>query len=281
MPAKSEKIPPPVPKVDRFAVLVQIPMKFIGGTLGIKMPNPDPDLKKLGDVMAKAKKPAEFYLTLDGDKFSLELRVGAYKDVISQVYLAAEKDNDKRRVILENLVAHTSLYSKTELEQFNKTHLTKDQVDFSRAMVSEYQSKVDNLKKIVQALANPTYEHLDPVIAKDFHDWTKAHSTLHYVTFLEDLDANIDPKAVFEKYIKDGADYPVNLGPQISGEIEKALKANQKPDFSLARKRVLTVVNSALLSKFKREKLPGYVKELQHDSQYLDSVKKELKNAGE
>jgi hypothetical protein len=147
--------------------------------------------------------------------------------------------------------------------------------------VSDYQHKVDDLKKLTQALANPTYEHLDPLLSQDFHEWARAHSALHYVTFLQDLDAKEDPKAIFEKYLKKGADYPVNLGDPIALEIEKALQSGQPPDFSTAKARVLKVVNTALLPTFKKQKLPGYQKELAHDSAYLESVKKGLKDAGE
>ena len=281
MSSRSQKIPPPIPSIDKFDALLATPRKFIEDDLGIKLPKLVPDTKKLGLEMAKAKKPAEFYILLDGEKFSFEVRAGTYKQSLAQVNLAAEKDNDVRFEIMRALSNQTKLYTEKELEAFNNRHLTRAQVGFYHDSVAEYQPKVDKLKKITQALANPTYEHLDPLISPDFHDWAQAHSTLHYVTFLEDLDAKADPKATFEKYIKKGAQYPVNVGDQIGGEIEKALTSNQAPDFTAARSKVLKVVNSALLPTFKKEKLPAYQKELEHDSAYLESVKKRLKDAGE
>ena len=64
-------------------------------------------------------------------------------------------------------------------------------------------------------------------------------------------------------------------------DIEKALNSNQPPDFTAARGQILKVVNQTLLPTFKKEKLPGYQKDLAHDSQYLETVKKSLKDAGE
>ena len=281
MSARSKKIPPPVPTIDKFDSLLSTPKQFIEDDLGIKLPKLEPDKKKLEEAMKKAK-PAEFFITLEGDKFGFEVRAGAYKQSLAQINLAAEKNNDVAFEIRRAL-SHppAALLTEKELEQWNNKHLTSAQTGFYHDMVSEYQPKVDKLKKITQALANPTYEHLDPLISKDFHDWAQAHSRLHYVTFLEDLDAKADPKATFEKYMKQGAQYPVNVGAKITGDIEKALTSNQTPDFTAARAQVLKVVNQALLPTFKKEKLPGYQKDLAHDSQYLETIKKTLKDAGE
>jgi hypothetical protein len=280
MPPKSQKIPPPVATIDKLDNLLTAPRKFIEDDLGIKLPRIAPDTKKLSQEITKAKKPAEFYILLDGEKFGFEVRVGTYRQNLGQVNLGAEKDNDVRFEIMRALTNQTTLFTQKELDSFNQKHLTSAQTGYYHGQVAEYERKVEELRKLTQALAHPTYEHLDPIISADFHDWARAHSTLHYVTFLEDLDAKGDARTIFDKYIKTGAQYPVNVGEHIGAEIEKALSRNQAPDFNAARTKVVKVVNTALLPTFKKLKLPAYQKELDHDSAYLESVKKQLKDAG-
>jgi|SRR6185369_5729166 len=278
---KSEKIPPPVPSADRFNVLVAQPKKWIEDTLNITLPKPTADLTKLGAEMAKTKKPAEFYITLDGEKFSLEIRAGTFKQIVAQVNLAAQKDNDKEFEILRGLVSSTKIFTQAELDAWNNKHLTSAQASFYHAMVVEYEGKVDNLKKVTKALASPAFETLDPSVSKDFREWAQAHSTLHYLTFIDDIDSKADPKAIFDKYVKKDATFPVNLGDPLTKEIEKAITANQAPDFTAVRAKTLKAINTVILPKFKKEKLPGYQKELTHDSDYLEKVRKHLKDAGE
>jgi len=63
----------------------------------------------------------------------------------------------------------------------------------------------------LQDLKGFTFETGTPNLFGGLQRWTDKHSVSHYVDFLFDLRAGTEPQAIFDKYIKEGAVYPVNL----------------------------------------------------------------------
>src|SRR2546429_7112271 len=119
MPTKMDR---KVEKADRIQINWQGVSSMIKRNLampGISLKEPDP--AKLEPLMTKLKKPAEFWFTREGNKFTVDVRVGPNKTVLGTFDIASETDRTKQKAIWDGLYAN-DLASTKEVEDFEKAH---------------------------------------------------------------------------------------------------------------------------------------------------------------
>lgn len=267
---------------DRLKV-VYLPQveKFCSG-LKIKPTLRLPPDKELTDALAKAKgKKAQVYVNLDGSLLSFEVRIPGSKPIrLGAKDLDSLRDNDKQREILEKLADTTKLTTRADVEKWHSTHYGKEEISFFRGTIHEMMASRDKLQPQVAALKAFKFDGKDAKLLAELHKHAKAHSHEHYLTFVEDIDAGVSPKAIFDKYIKSGASFPVNLPPAIAAPIEKAVSAGAKPDFGNARKLIVGVIDAKLIPDYRKEVLPDLEKELNRLKADLPGKITEFKKVG-
>jgi hypothetical protein len=75
-------------QVNWLGVTSMIKKNFAITNISLKDPDPD----KLEPLMTKLKKPAEFWFTREGNKFTVDVRVGPNKTILGTCDLSSEKD---------------------------------------------------------------------------------------------------------------------------------------------------------------------------------------------
>src|ERR1051325_1928540 len=111
-----------VDQADRIPIHWQGISSFIKKNLA--MPNislKEPDESKLEPLMTKLKKPAEFWFTREGNKFTVDVRVGPNKTVLGTFDISSETDRIKQKAIWDGLYAN-DLASKDDVANFEKAH---------------------------------------------------------------------------------------------------------------------------------------------------------------
>jgi len=252
------------------------------GWIGIKFPCKKPDMKKIGPVMEKTKKPAELWASYDGKKIVVDVRVGtAFKQVVGEFNFEAEKDNDKRWQLMRDVSAkNKKLITDEDTYKFQDDHPLKATVDDAEDQVAELKPAIEKLKAQVAGFKTFTYDHSPSAdLSRGLRQWVEKKHWSYFLDFISDIDDGKDPKVIFETYIGDdqhNAKFPVNLGPAISDKIKQAIAANQKPDFSAARAMIVKVVDVKFIPEYRKESLPELQKELAHKEQYLGELNKLL-----
>jgi hypothetical protein len=249
---------------DRLKV-AWMPMveRFVSG-LQIKPTMKLPTDKELGEALAKAKgKKAQVYVNLDGSLLWFEVRVPGSKPFrLGAKDLDSLRDNDKQREILEKLADTTKLTTRAEVEKWHSTHYGKEEISFFRETIHEMQESRDKLQPQVDALKAFKFAGKNAKLIAELHKHAKAHSHEHYITFVEDIDAGVNAKAIYDKYIVAGASYPVGLPPAIAAPIAKAVAAGDKPDFGKARALIVGLIDAKLIADYRKEVMPPLEKEL-------------------
>ena len=278
MPTKLER---KVDNADRIEINWQGVSSMIKKSLAmptISLKEPDPG--KLEPLMTKSKKPAEFWFTREGNKFTVDVRVGTNKTVLGTFDISSEKDRAKQKAIWEALYAN-DLASKKDLEDFDKAHPDPKAVEELDDQIHQAEMELNGDVAGCNAVAKFADYDRDEVPgsfnpSSMLRIWVqeKHQSWAHYLTFIEDVDKPEDPKKIFETYMKEGADKPINLPKGVQEPIEHAIANGEKPNFAAARKLILGVVNQKFLPEFKKERLAMYHKVLKEEKEALDALKK-------
>ncbi len=108
---------------DDLKVAASYIEQLCANKIGLKMDFFDArDFKTITEWMTKAKKPAEFCLSFDGDWVDCFARVGSQKNSTTQVSLSGfVSDSDKRGKILDALVAN-GVATASQAADFKKKH---------------------------------------------------------------------------------------------------------------------------------------------------------------
>jgi len=274
-------------KPDRIAVHFDLVRADVSGWLGLKITLKAPDEKKVGGLMEKAKKPAEFFYTVDGSKFTVDVRVGSTKTVLGTGDLNSTKDNPKGREAWVKLYENYDLVTKAELDAWDKAHPDPKVLEGIKSDIRRLKMDIGGDAADHRAIKKfASYDGGERAAGYDvsalLRDWTKEKhaSWTHYMTFLDDVDAKKDAKTIFDTYMKDGASYPINLPKKLLDPIEHALANGSAPDFKPARALILKLVNTKFIPPFKKERLGLYVKLLEENAGKLKALEKKLADAG-
>ena len=273
-------------KPDRIRIQFESVKSDVNKWLGLKITLRQPDEDELGKLMDKTKKPAEFFYTVDGSKFTVDVRVGSKVTVLGTADLNSSKDNPKGRETLVKLQAN-DLVSKAELEAWDKAHPDPKVIDGIKSEISRLEMDMRS-DAADRGSINKFSSYDDGGRAAGYDvsallvEWTKDKhkSWTHYMTFLDDVDKKGDPKAIFDTYMKDGAKLPINLPAKLLDPIEHAIANGTAPDFKAARALILKLVNTKFIPPFKKERVELYDKLLKENAVKLKALKKQLADAG-
>jgi hypothetical protein len=267
---------------DRFPVMWDIANKRVKAHLGIQMRVKEPDKADVAKLMEKGKKPFELYYTLDKSQFTVELKVGTKVEVLGTFDLASEKDVAKRREVLQNL-ANNELVTDAELAAFDKANPDPKKAEEAKSEVRRLEMDLRHDmgdRKTIAAFTKydtggraggwDMTAHLKNWIQEKRPSW------LHYIEFVEDVDNGKDDKQIFDRYAKDGAQYPINLPPAIQGPLEKALAAGKKPDFKPARALIVKMIDAKFIPPFRKERLALYDKDIKEMAAKLKGLKQKV-----
>ena len=273
-------------KPDRIRIQFESVKSDVNKWLGLKITLRQPDENELGKLMDKTKKPAEFFYTVDGSKFTVDVRVGSKVTVLGTADLNSSKDNPKGRETLVKLQAN-DLVSKAELEAWDKAHPDPKVIDGIKSEISRLEMDMRS-DAADRGSINKFSSYDDGGRAAGYDvsallvEWTKDKhkSWTHYMTFLDDVDKKGDPKAIFDTFMKDGAKLPINLPAKLLDPIEHAIANGTAPDFKAARALILKLVNTKFIPPFKKERVELYDKLLKENAVKLKALKKQLADAG-
>jgi len=268
-----------VEKADRIPIHWQGVTSDIKKGVGIQMTLKDPDAKELEAEMAKSKKAAEFYFTVDGNKFIVDVRVGTKRTILGQFDLASEKDAAKRRATLQYLVAN-DLATQSDLDKFNnanpdpkvmeslKSDIYRADMDLKSDKANrEILKKWNNYSKEARAEGYNAQALLKEWLKQNRQSW------VHYLDFVDAIDAGGDPKTIFDTHMKEGAQFPVNLPPKFQSPVEHDIANGKVPNLKPARDAICQIVNAKFIPAFLKDRIPLYDKSIKE----LEAKLKELK----
>ncbi len=266
-------------KADRLSFWLQHVTRFLSDNRITMTIKPPPE-KELAEVLTKTKKKAQIYAVFDLPLLWMEVRIAGAKPIrLGAKDLDSLRDNAKQQELMNKLADTTKLVTRAEVEKWHATHFTKDELAFWKDTLSEMIESQSKLKTEVAALKAFKWGVDDPVRLAQLHAFTKPRSWEHYLTFVNDIDAKLDDKKIFDKYVKPGADFPVNLGP-LAAPLTKQLAAKQALDFKPARALIVKLIDHKLIGDMRKAALPVPDKELTRLNGAIPQSKSDFKKAG-
>ena len=239
-----------------------------------------PDAGKVKTLMEKAKRPtgpaqATFFLSLNGDKLTFEVRVATTRIVLNTLDLATVKDMAKRRHLMWSISQRTHLIEDKDLAEFDKTQA--DPEDQGEAVeinkqIDRLKNGIDNLQSMLNAAnyKNTKYNPWDG----DFRKWCEEKRYARYIDFVDDVENGRGlgkGAALLENESTSG------IKPATLAAIQAARDKNEKPDYSKAKLEVLqSKVNSLLLPMYNKEKIESTKKEIAKMITEASDLKKKL-----
>jgi hypothetical protein len=290
MAAKS-KLQKKTDDASRIPVFWDIVKALIKRNLGLtKMTLKDPDVAKLQPAMARLKKPAEFWFTVDGNKFTVDVRVGtdkADRTVLGTFDLASEQDIAVRRATFDALFNSFELVDKAQFDAFQKANPDPQALEAAKTEVYRLDMDLKSDKadrKAINAFTN--YDVDGRAAGYDVSElmrlWLeeKHQSWVHYVNFIKAVDSGADPKTIFDSYMKQGASSPINLPPKFQTPVERAIANGAAVDLKPARGAVVQIVNAKFIPLFRKERLALYDKDIKEETTKLNAAKKKYTDLG-
>jgi len=237
-----------------------------------------PDWKKLAALMKKANKPASYYMTLDGLKYTFEVHVGSKRLVLNKVDFGKLRDERKQRDILRKLSLRTKLVTKEELAKFDEQHA--DAEDGPEAI--KINKEIDRLKNELAFMrqtaeaANYRSKTVDKALFmnKEFKAWAARKGYGAFVSFLIDVDDKRGWSSDVVAFLKLGK--KTGLRESTLRALLKALKDREQPDFTEARKEVARIVNKVMLPKYNKEKMRELTDEMKAHQAKVRALEKKL-----
>ena len=246
--------------------------------LGIKAKKPD--WKKLQAAMTKTRKPAKYFMTMDGLKFTFEVRVATTKFVLNRLDISKVRGVAKQREILRRLEDRTKIVTKADLVRFDKA--TSDPED-SKAVVGvneeldKLRGEIDWLKQTAKA-GNYRNKTIDKglYMNKEFRSWAKKKGYGGFTDFLIDVDAKAGWTNRVSAFLDLGR--RTGLRPETLAELLEARDSGARADFSEARKQVAEVVNRAMLPKYNQEGLRRIAQEIKKREAKAKELERKLRS---
>ncbi len=230
----------------------------------------DTDLKKLGEQVEKTGKNCDFSASFDGDWLTFFAQVGPTKTTISEVNVKALGDETKVFGILKKLNAFGLASAPVDPQVTAQ----------KRKTLTDLENNILSSKGVKESYAKYTWETDDPAMYGALENWAEKHSQKHYLDFVGEITAKVKPQTIFDKYVKKGAKYPVNLNATTAAAIDKDLKAGRVPNLEPAKKEVTAVIKNAIVPKFKAEGLKAVDQGIATLKVQVKKLQDELKTVG-
>jgi hypothetical protein len=267
-------------KPDRASFQVQFAKKFIDDN-GIKMTIRPVDEKELAAALAKTKKKAQIYATLDLPMFQLWVRIGTTKLLIGSKDFDSLRDNGKEREVLNKLADSTKLITRAEVDKWHDTHYDSQELSFFAETIREMEESQKKLQKRHDDLKAFTFADKNATSLRgELHAFTKKHSWEHYLQFVEDIEDGKGGQQIFDTYVRDGATLPVNLPPEQKAALAKQLSSHSPPDFGPAKTLIVKLINAKFIPAMSKDEMASLTKELQRLKTEIPEKKKEFIRVG-
>jgi hypothetical protein len=230
------------------------------------------------------KKSAEFFVTLDGNKLALEIRVDKKSiETLGTLDLAAEKDIAKRRAIMQELFS-ADLVSDGDWKKFQKTFPSPEEIEEWKSEAYSLGWDIKSDRASIKSLESLTYDTNDSIAnnlkSGGLAEFVKRKHWEHYLAFVDEIDGGADAKKIYETYVKDGASLPVNLPSSVQATIKKAIDAGSNPDLAPGRKCIVGIINSKFIPEFRKGVLAQWQTELSDKVKKLDELNKKIAGVG-
>lgn len=248
----------------------------------IKMSTSKPNASKIKPLMTD-KKSAEFYVTLNGNKLALEVRVDKKSvDTLGTLDISAEKDIDKRHAVMQELFS-AGLVSDDDWKKFQKKYPTSEELKDWKDEAYKLGWDIKGDRANIKSLGSLTYDTFDSIannLKGGLAEYVKRKHWEHYLAFVDDIDSGVDAKKIYETYVKDGAKLPVNLPPPTQALIKKAIDSGSKPDLAPGRKCIVGIINNKFIPEYRKTVLAQWQTELDAKVKKLDELNKKIASVG-
>ena len=262
-------------KPEQLKAQNAVARSMVQNDIGVRVEDLDAkDFTKLTQAMAATKKPAEWVVSFDGEWVSYFVRVGskpADKIDITSVRISEEKDVAKRNKILAALLAKKAA-TQAQVDAFNQAHPDPDALAALKKQIDDLNGRIKGIQVLIGQFKGTTFENASPAFFGGLQRWTDKHSQSHYIDFLSDIQAGADAQGIYDKYIKPGASYPVNLTDGTRLAIENELKAGKKPNFAHARAEILHVVDGKIIPQYISETTASLHKQMAEDQKQVAAL---------
>jgi hypothetical protein len=238
----------------------------------------EPDWKDVEAAMKKAGKPAVFAIRFGNGKFIAEVSCAGTVLTVAALDTGKEKDRQKRRDLLKAISDRSTLVSNADLLEWDKSN--PDPIKVERL-----KSERDNLKKAVQSIEKGISRPASWDQMKEgerevaFKSWMRQKNYDRYVDFLIEQSNGREGKALYDEYLKDGAQRPIKVDDAVRKPIADAIAKNQKPNMAKAVAAVKAAVDKVIPT-YNREGDARAKENLPKLKKALADKEKEYKDAG-
>jgi hypothetical protein len=252
------------------------------GVLGVKMATKKLDPAKIVPLMQKTGKEAEIGLKSDAKKgrLSLEVTVGPNSNMLGLVDLNAEKDIEKRRVIIKSLI-ECGLEDKKALEEFNKQYPPDSAKDAKVAenrkrIEAEVKKNIDDFTRIKAGYEKLDYDQIakNGKIYPDFYAFSKKERNEENLDFLKDVESKKDAEYLVKTYVDPDAPRQVNLKANVVKAIMAAVTAKKEPDFTPAVNEIKGLIHKDVIGRYTKAKGEEYGKKIADEKARLAKLGK-------
>ena len=245
--------------------------------LGIKMATKKPDPAKLGPAMTKSKKKAEFKLYGDTKLLKLTVECDSMVNTLGIMDVAAERDAQKRLVILKSLLA-AGLITKADVEAAEKEMGPDPKVVANlEREIAAAKKRIADTQKISAGYAGlKDYDAVSkfPAVLKELRDQGAKEYATENFDFLDAVKAKMARPLIVQNFIAASAATQVNL----PAPLQQAIMAGQKePADAVAEiKKLISSDTLVRLKKAKDEELKAVIATVEKQLAGLMETKKKL-----
>ena len=265
-----------VEKADRLPVSMQGFMKRVRD---FKVGAPkDPDLKKLQAAMNG--KPAVCTIAFDKNRFSADCTAGAVKEVVVSFDVSTEKDRARRRKLLENISAVSTLVGNADLAAFDKANPDPAKVAAAKAELDRVKFDIQRDLGFLKTRPKNFRTMNGGEQEVGFTHWCEGKNYDRYPTFALWVEWGRDPAAINDEFVKADAKRPIKLSDAARKEVADALAAGRKPTFAKSKAEVLKVLDTILVPLYNKDVSAGLKKNIEDNKKLLAKKLKAWKDAG-
>ena len=278
MAGKTEKYAS-IDKPDRLEIIGRGFAKRVRD-FGMAIAVKEPDYSTLEANMAKLKKPAEFSITFENDKFVAAVAVGSVVQTVASVDLVKEGDRVKRRALLKAINDHSELASNADLAAFDLKFPDPEKVKEAKAEVDRlgFEIKRDEEWKGKRPKSVHTMNSGEREMG--FKNWAAGKTYERFLWFVIRVENGGVPADIAEEFVKTGAPSIIKLTDATRQAIEEALAKKQAPKLERALKEATAVVDARLLPSYNAEILKAITTRLVENKKKLVDAKAKYKAVG-
>lgn len=266
-------------KPDRLKVLGQTFAKRVRD-FGMSIPIKELDYAKLEADMAKLKKPAEFTITFENDKFVAQVAVGSVVQTVASVDLAKQGDRAKRRALLKAINDHSDLANAADLAAFDQKFPDPEKVREAKAAVDRLESEIKRDEEWKGKRPKSVHVMNSGEREMGFKNWAAGKTYERFLWFVIRVENGGVPADIAEEFVKTGAPSIIKLTDGTRKAVEEALTKKQAPKLDKALKEASAVVDARLLPAYNAEILKAITTRLADNKKKLGEAKAKYKAVG-